>query len=123
MSLRSANVAQLGEVEHRVEPARAPRAGSRPIITPLSTTFSREVSSGLKPTPSSMNGASRPAIRIAPGVGAVDARHDLQQRALARAVAADDPEELALVDVEGDAAQRAQLARGRRARADAARAP
>src|ERR1019366_891725 len=45
----------------------------------------------------------------AAGVGAVDARHDLQQAAFARAVAPDDPEELTLVDVERDVAQRVQL--------------
>ena len=39
-----------------------------------------------------------------PGVGAVDAGEQLQQRALAGAVAADDAEELALADLEGDAA-------------------
>ena len=44
--------------------ARAPRVGVSPIITPLRTTFSCAVSSGLKPTPSSMHGATRPAMRI-----------------------------------------------------------
>ncbi len=43
-----------------------------------------------------------------PGVGAVDAREAFQQRALAGAVAADDPEELALADVERDVVERAQ---------------
>ena len=57
-----------------------------------------------------MNGASRPAMRIRPGVGPVDAGQDLQQRALAGAVLADDPEELALVDVEGDVVEGVQLA-------------
>ena len=46
-----------------------------------------------------------------PGVRAVDAGEDLQQRALTGPVAPDDAEELPLVDVEGDAAQRHQLAR------------
>ena len=45
-----------------------------------------------------------------PRVGPVDAGEDLQQGALAGAVAADDPEELALADVEGDAVERPQLA-------------
>jgi hypothetical protein len=40
----------------------------------------------------------------------VDARQQLQQRALARAVATDDAEELALADLEGDPVQRVQLA-------------
>ena len=61
---------ELGELEHRAEAAAAPRAGCRPIITPFSSTFSRAVSSGLKPTPSSMKGARRPAIRTRPASAA-----------------------------------------------------
>ena len=41
-------------------------SGVSPTITPLRTMFSRAVNSGLKPTPSSMKGASRPAILIVP---------------------------------------------------------
>ncbi len=37
-----------------------------------------------------------------------DAREELEQRALAGAVAADEPEDLALPDLEGDVAQRPQ---------------
>ena len=74
LELEVDEVRELGELEHGVQPGAAPRGAPRPIITPLSATFSRAVSSGLKPTPSSMNGASRPAMRIRPGVGAVDAR-------------------------------------------------
>jgi hypothetical protein len=44
------------------------------------------------------------------GIGAVDARQQLQQGALAGAVAPDDAEELALADLEGDALKGAQLA-------------
>ena len=91
--------------------APRPRSRDRPIITPLRITFSRAVSSTLKPTPSSMNGATRPAIRIVPASARVDAGEDLQQRALAGAVAPDDAEELAPVDVEGDVVERVQLAR------------
>src|SRR5690606_9128175 len=53
--------------------------------------------------------------REAPGdpnrsrIGGVDARHDLEQGALAGAVAPDDAEELALVDIERDAAERLQV--------------
>ena len=101
---------EFGELEDRVQAVRALRCGVRPIITPLRTTFSRAVSSTLKPTPSSMNGASRPAIRIAPSIGPVDAGQQLQQGALARAVAPDDPEELTLADLEGDAVEGLQLA-------------
>ena len=35
-------------------------------MIPLMSTFSRAVSSGLKPTPSSMNGESRPLTSISP---------------------------------------------------------
>ncbi len=55
----------------------------------------------LKPTPSSMNGDSRPLTQVA-GVDAVDPGETLQQRALAAAVAPDDPEELARRDLERD---------------------
>ncbi len=88
---------------------RASRLDS-PIRTPLRIALSRAVISGSKPTPSSMNGARRPAMRTLPAVGRIDAGQDLEQRALARSVLAHDPEELALVDVEGDVAQRLQLA-------------
>ena len=57
-----------------------------------------------------MQGATRPRDPDRAGVGAVDAREQFQQRALARAVAADDAEELAALDLELDAAQRLQLA-------------
>ena len=45
-----------------------------------------------------------------PGVGAVDAGQHFEQRALARPVTTDDPEELALVHLEVDSAQRLELA-------------
>ncbi len=40
-----------------------------PSITALISTFSRAVSSPLKPTPSSMNGESRPRTSIVPPSG------------------------------------------------------
>ena len=46
----------------------------------------------------------------AAGVGCVDARQDLEQSALSGAITADDSEELAAVDVEGDLVERAQMA-------------
>ena len=61
----------------------------------LMITLSRAVRSGLKPTPSSMNGDSRPSTVIVARVEPVDPGEALQQRALADAVAADDAEELA----------------------------
>ena len=38
----------------------------RPSSVPLIRTLSRAFSSGLKPTPSSMNGESRPSMRTEP---------------------------------------------------------
>ena len=69
LQLELDEVLELGELEDRVEPRARPRACVRPIRTPLITPFSRAVSSGLKPTPSSMNGASRPGHPDRPGVG------------------------------------------------------
>ena len=68
LQLELDEVLQLGEVEHRVQAAGGLLL-ARPRRTPLSRAFSRAVSSGLKPTPSSMNGASRPAIRTVPASG------------------------------------------------------
>ena len=63
--------------------------------------FSRPVSSGWKPVPTSSRLATRPLI-IDAALGRLgDAREDLQERALAGAVAADDAEHLALPDLEG----------------------
>ena len=56
-----------------------------------------------------MNGDSRPVDVDRARVGAVDPGEALQQRALARAVAADDAEELALADSKRDVVDRAQL--------------
>ena len=57
-----------------------------------------------------MKGTTRPASRISPLVDRVDAGQALEQRALARAVAAHDAEELAVEDLEGDVTQRVKLA-------------
>ena len=43
--------------------------GSRPSRVPLIRMLSRAVSSGLKPTPSSMNGESRPLTCTVPAFG------------------------------------------------------
>ena len=47
----------------------ATRDRERPRIAPLKNTFSRAVSSALKPTPSSMKGDSRPVTETRPLVG------------------------------------------------------
>ena len=75
----------------------------------LMRTLSRAVRSGLKPTPSSMNGRHPPAHPDSPGVGLVDPGQALHESGLAAAVAADDAEELAALDLHGDVAERAQL--------------
>ena len=79
----------------------------------LMSTLSRAVRSGLKPTPSSMNGAMPPAQPDVARVRPVDPREALHQRALAAPVAADDPEELAGLDLEGDVLERVELLVGR----------
>ena len=81
----------------------------------LIITLSRAFRSGLKPTPSSMNGESRPRTRDPPGVDAIDPGDALQQRALAAAVAPDDPEEFALGDLERDVLDGVQFVVGGRA--------
>ena len=63
----------------------------------LRTTLSRAVRSRLNPTPSSMNGDSRPSTSTEPASTAVDPGDRAQQRRLAGPVAPDDAEELAAV--------------------------
>ena len=89
---------------------RATSFGVRPIITPLRTTFSRAGQLRVE-ADAELDERGEPAGDLDPArVGAVDAGEQFQQRALARAVAADDAEELALADLEGDPVERAQLA-------------
>ena len=80
-----------------------------PRMAPLRKMFSRPVSSGWKPVPTSSRLATRPVIVDAARGRLGDAAEDLQQRALARAVAADDADDLALLDLEGDVLQRPEL--------------
>ena len=75
---------------------------------PLMKTFSRPEISGWKPAPSSMSAEMRPLHRHAARRRLRDARHHLQQRALARAVAADDAEGAPARDVERHALQRVE---------------
>ena len=109
LQLQVGELAQLGEVDHRVEaPAHLLRrqphhhpveddvlAGGQLVVEADAELDERRQAAG---------DPDRPAV------GPVDARQQLQQGALAGAVAADDPEELALVDLEGDAVERVQLA-------------
>ena len=74
---------------------------------PLMKTFSRPEISGWKPAPSSISAEMRPSTRDrAARSGLRDAGHALEQRALARAVAADDAVGAALRHRERHAAQR-----------------
>ena len=67
--------------------------------------FSRPVSSGWKPVPTSSRLADA-AANLGPAGGRLgDAGEDLQQRDLAGAVAADDADDLAFADLEGDVLQ------------------
>ena len=88
------NARDAGEVDDAVELAAISRR-RMPRIAPLRKTFSRPVSSGWKPEPTSISAAIRPSIVITPRVGAVMPAEQLEQRALAGAVAADDAERLA----------------------------
>ena len=74
--------------------------------------FSRPVSSGLKPVPTSSRLPTRPRISARPAVGAAIRVEDLQERRLARAVAADDAEHLPLGHLERDVPQRPELLDG-----------
>ena len=71
--------------------------------------FSRPVSSGWKPVPTSSRLPHRPSM-LDVALGRLgDRDEDLEQRALARAVAADDADDLALLDLERDVSQRPEL--------------
>ena len=65
LELEVEELLELGERDDLVE---APRASLResPSMTALMITLSRAVRSGLKPTPSSMNGDSRPSTSMLP---------------------------------------------------------
>ena len=77
----------------------------KPSIAPFRMMLSLPLSSGLKPAPISIKGATVPRIATLTGGRRVDPGQQPQQRALAGAVAADDPHALALVDLEADPAQ------------------
>ena len=54
--------------------------------------------------------AGDPAVDLGAAAGRLgDAREDLEQRDLARAVAADDADDLALLDLEGDVLERPEV--------------
>ena len=71
--------------------------------------FSRPVSSGWKPVPTSSRLATRPRISARPLVGSVIRERILSSVRLARAVAADDADHLAALDLEGDVLERPKI--------------
>ena len=70
---------------------------------------SRPVNSGLKPAPSSSSAATRPRTSNVAVGGMKNAGDDLQQRAFAGAVLADDAEGLAALDLEADIVERREV--------------
>jgi len=109
LQLQVDEVVQFGEVDHGVEPARRllPReAHHHPVQLHVLARGQLHVEADAE-LDEGGQGARHPHP---PAVGPVDPGKDLQQRRLARAVAADDAEELALADVEGDPVERLQLA-------------
>ena len=80
-----------------------------PRIAPLRKTFSRPVSSGWKPVPTSSRLPTRPRMTARPARRCRDPRQELQKRRLPGAVAADDAEDLAPLDLEGHVLERPDL--------------
>ena len=73
--------------------------------------FSRPVSSGWKPVPTSSRLPTRPRISTRPLVGVVIRVSTLSKRRLAGAVSPDHAEHLALLDLEGDVVERPEFLR------------
>ena len=69
LELEVLELLELGELEDRADSAAAASLRERPSIVALTITLSRAASSGLKPTPSSMNVPSRPRTSTLPTVG------------------------------------------------------
>jgi hypothetical protein len=70
-----------------------------PSTEPLRNTFSRPVNSGWKPVPTSSSDPTRPWIAACPRVGFGKARQDLEQGDFSCPVAADDPDDLSMLDI------------------------
>ena len=71
--------------------------------------FSRPVNSGWKPAPSSISADTRPRTETCPVVGLRMPAEHLEQRGLAGAVRADDPDHPAAAEVEAHVAERPEL--------------
>ena len=102
LQLQVDEVVELGEVDHRVEPPLR-LAPAQPHQDAVEDDVLARGELGVEADAELDERRDPPGHPDPARVGAVDAGEDLQQRALARAVAPDDPEELALVDVERDA--------------------
>ena len=115
---RALGAVRAREPEQRARPAPGPRLGSAPTIT-----FSTAVSPANSPTPCSVRaipsrasscGRARSSARAAEahaaGVGADEAADDVEQRRLARAVGADDADDLARRDRQRDVVEGGQPA-------------
>ena len=109
LQLQVGEVLEFGELDHRVQPVAALLRGQAHHHAVEDDVFTR--GQLLVEADAELDEGGEPAGHLDPaGVGAVDAGEQLQQRALAGAVAADDAEELALADLEGDPVEGAQLA-------------
>ena len=93
----------------------------RPSMMPLMKTFSRPEISGWKPAPSSISAEMRPSHRHRAARRLGDAGDELQQRALAGAVAADDAERAPLRHRQRDVVQRRERLVGLQVLDEAAR--
>ena len=109
LQLQLGEVLELGEVEDGVEPAARLSLGEA-HQHPVDHHVLARGQVLVKAHAQFDEGRQAPRHPDPAGVGAVDARQDLEQGALAGAVLARDSEELALVDVEGHVAQRMELA-------------
>ncbi len=107
MSLRSTKSCSSAKSMMRSKRRRA-SLGDRPSIVALIITLSRAAQVGVEADAELDERRHAPVDVDRAVVDAVDPGQALQQRRLARAVAPDDPEELARADVEGDVAQRRQ---------------
>ena len=88
-----------GELDDLVEPGADVNACSSPTSAPLMLMFSRPVSSGWNAVPTSSKAPTRPRTRATPSVGSVIRAQGLHG-CIARSVAADDTDRLALIDAE-----------------------
>ena len=103
-------------VDELLEPANATISSNtelmsrfeRPRIEAFMKMFSRPVSSGWKPAPSSSNAASRPRDDLTL-VGLEDPGDALEQRRLARPVVTEDPDRRALLDLDVDVVERDEV--------------